>query len=62
MNIDLTKCEVNIMRFGESDEWMCNEDLIVFSHPNYFMRDDTVIGHMYAEYEKAFVVFTINYN
>ena len=60
--MDLTKAIVDIFRFGESDEWMCNEDLVVFSHPKYFMRADPTIGHLYEEYAKAFVVFTINYN
>lgn len=62
MTIDLIKCVVTIIRLGEMSESVSNEDLVVFSHPNYFLRDDPAIGHLYAKYEKAFVCFEFNNN
>jgi hypothetical protein len=60
MEIDLTKCESKIMRFGKVDGENLNTDLYIFTHPNYFLyHGDPVIGYLYKEYEYAFVTFEI---
>jgi hypothetical protein len=56
MRLELNKCILQRIRFGEMD-------MYIFSHPNYFIAcEDKVIGHLFAEYERAFMTFTIYNN
>jgi len=52
MEINLTECVVDHLKFGKVDDRQYNIDLIVFSHLLY-----PIPG-----YEKAFISFEINNN
>lgn len=61
LEINLLDCESQMLKFLiKNDKETTPVDMFVFSHPYYFLfHGDPVIGHLYKDYEKAFVIFEV---